>query len=137
MQKLSVTIPSHLLVSFEHSVGMTCDAVGWMDWWLASVVSFEDYIPEDKRSFFRRVVRSGGLSLNFVARQCLGTYTNLLLLRRDRLIKEFSPQVPAEEVSALRHAELPDTAFVFPPDLATTATDKKRAAFRMLLSCRL
>ena len=32
MKKLSVSIPSHLLASFEHSVGMTCDAVGWLDW---------------------------------------------------------------------------------------------------------
>ena len=68
------------------------------------------------------------MPLDFVSRQSLVTFTNLFLLRRDRLIQEFSPQVPVEEVLALRFAELPVTGFVFPPDLATSATDKKRAA---------
>ena len=58
----------------------------------------------------------------------LGNYTNLLLLHRDKLIKDFSPQVPAEKVSSMRNAELPTVPLVFPPDLTSSATGKKRAA---------
>ena len=71
---------------------------------------------------------SGGRTLDFAARQSVGTYTNLLLLHRDRLIKDFSPEVPAEVVSAMRYAELPSGSHAFSPEATSSATDKKRTA---------
>ena len=85
---------------------------------------------------FHRVVVSGGRTLNYVARHNVGSYTNLLLLHRDKLIKDFIPQVPTEEVFGLRNAELPSVPLVFPPDLTTSATGKKRAASQDALVMR-
>ena len=128
MERVSVSIPHQLLPSLEASLGMSCNALTWMEWWVGALFEFEESLPEEKRKLFHRVVVSGGKTLNYVARHNLGNYTNLLLLHRDKLIKDFSPQVPAEEVSLLRNAELPTVPLVFPSDLTSSATGKKHAA---------
>ena len=127
LERVSITILHQLLSSLEASLGMSCNTMTWMDWWVGSLFEFEEALPEEKRELFHRVLVSGGRTLNYVARQNSGTYANLLL-HRDKLIKDFSPQVSAEEVSYLRNAELPSVPLVFPPGLASSVTVQKRAA---------
>ena len=129
MEKASVIVPPTLVPSFE----AMCNALTWMDWWVGSLFGFEEALPEEMRELFHRVVVSVGKTLNYVSRHSLGNYTNLLLLHRDKLIKDFSPQVPAEELSSMRNAELPTVPLVFPPDLTSSATGKKRAASQLSL----
>ena len=80
MERVSVSIPHQLLPSLEASLGMSCNALTWMDWWVGSLFEFEEALPEEKGKLFHRVVVSGGRTLNYVARQNSGTYANLLLL---------------------------------------------------------
>ena len=86
MEKAAVIVPSSLVPSLEASLGTTCNALTWMDWWVGSLFGFEEALPEEMRELFHRVVVSGGKTLNYVTRHNLGNYTNLLLLHRDKLI---------------------------------------------------
>ena len=125
---MSVTIPSSLLPSMEASAGQSANALTWLDWWVGGLFEFEDSLPVGRRELFHRVVVSGGRTLDFAARHSVGTYTNLLLLHRDRLVEDFSPEVPIKVVSALRNAELLTDPLVCSSGSTASAADKKRSA---------
>ena len=46
MERVSVSIPPQLLPSLEASLGASCNALTWMDWWVGSLFEFEKSLPE-------------------------------------------------------------------------------------------
>ena len=77
---------------------------------------------------FQRMLVSGGKAVTLLGEAGCSLYTNLVLLQRDRIIKEFPSTVPQDQCFLLRNADLPTGAQLFPTDPAITALEKKHAA---------
>ena len=90
--------------------------------------AFSESLPDEARVNFDRLIVSGSIALEFLGSQAVPALGNLVLLCRDSLLTDVRSTVPAEVLSRLRHATLPTSVALFPPNLLDTALSKTRAA---------
>ena len=127
-KKLPVLIPHSLVSSFETVLSGVSEATSWFDWWLSTMSTFSESLPDEARVDFVRLIVSGSKVIEFLGSQAIAALGNLVLLCRDSLLTDVRSTVPAEELSRLRHATLPTSVALFPPNLLDTALSKTRAA---------
>ena len=116
-----------LISSFEMALSGVGEVI-CLDWWLSTLCKFGEFLPEEARSNFQRLMVSGAKSFEFLGSQTTSVLANLVLLRRDSLLSDVRSTVPAEELSRLRHAPLPPSSTLFPPTLLDAALSKTSAA---------
>ena len=127
-RKNAVALSASQVSLMESMLSGVCEVSSWLDWWLSTCGGFRDHLPVEVRADFERLMISGSRALEFLASQGCTTLGNLVLARRDSLLADVRPTVPAEEVARLRYSPLPETASIFPHPLLDSALLKMRAA---------
>ena len=128
LKKRPVLISHSLVSSFETALSGVSEATSWFDWWLSTMSTFSESLRDEARVNFDRLIVSGLKALEFLGSQAVAALGNLVLLRRDSLLTDVCSTVCAEELLRLRHATLPTSVALFPPNLLDTALSKTRAA---------
>ena len=135
-KKRLVLIPHSLVSSFETALSGASEATSWFDWWLSTMSTFSESLPDEARVDFDRLIVSGSKALEFLGSQAIAALGNLVLLRRDSLLTDVRSTVPVEELSRLRHATLPTSVALFPLNLLDTALSKTRSSTRRFTHLR-
>ena len=112
----------------ETMLSGVCEVASWLDWWLSTCGGFREYLLDEVRADFERLILSGSRALEFLASQGSTALGNLVLSRRDSLLADVRSAVPAEEVARLRYSPLPETVSIFPSPLLDSALTKMWAA---------
>ena len=100
-KKCPVLIPHSLVSSFETALSGVREATSWFDWWLSTMSTFSESLPDEARVDFNRLIVSGSKALEFLGSQAIAALGNLVLLCRDSLLTDVRSTVPAEELSRL------------------------------------
>ena len=127
-KRRSVSLSASQVSSLETMLSGVCEVSSWLDWWLSTCGDFREHLPDGVRADFERLMLSGSRALEFLASQGCTALGNLVLSRRDSLLADVRSTVPAEEVTRLRYAPLPETVALFPTALLDSALTKMCAA---------
>ena len=80
-KKRPVLIPHSLVSSFETASSGVSEATSWFDWWLSTMSTFSESLPDEARVDFDRLIVSGSKALEFLGSQAIAALGNLVLLR--------------------------------------------------------
>ena len=86
-RKRSVSLPASQVSSMETMLSRVCEVASWLDWWLSTCGGFREHLPAEVRADFERLILSGSRALEFLASQGCTALGNLVLSRRDSLLR--------------------------------------------------
>ena len=68
-RKCSVSLSRSQVSCLETMLSSVCEVTSWLDWWLSTCGSFREYLTNEERGTFERLMLSGSRALEFLGGQ--------------------------------------------------------------------